>query len=65
MEVVQFLPGWGVGAKLAKGHWQPGTFYQLTRLQLGKVGRSLFLLQYRFALTRAFTGTADALLPSV
>ncbi|CAM6090778.1 unnamed protein product [Calypogeia fissa] len=39
VEVAQFLPNWGVGAKLAKGHWQRGTFYQLTRLQLGKDAR--------------------------
>ncbi|BBN00043.1 small subunit ribosomal protein S34 [Marchantia polymorpha subsp. ruderalis] len=39
VEVLQFLPNWGVGAKVCKGHWEPDTFYQLTRIQLGKDAR--------------------------
>ncbi|KAL3701082.1 hypothetical protein R1sor_019104 [Riccia sorocarpa] len=39
IEVLQFLPNWGVGAKVTKKHWQPQTYYQLTKIQLGKDAR--------------------------
>jgi hypothetical protein len=38
VEVAKFLPNNGVGGKLAKGHWKPGFFYQLTRLKVSEVG---------------------------
>ncbi|KAL2650543.1 hypothetical protein R1flu_018671 [Riccia fluitans] len=39
VEVLQFLPNWGLGAKVTKKHWQPQTYYQLTKIQLGKDAR--------------------------
>jgi hypothetical protein len=38
VEVAKFLPNNSVGGKLAKGHWKPGFFYQLTWLKVSKVG---------------------------
>lgn len=37
IEVAQFLPGWGVGAKMTKSHWRPNTYYQITDIKLNKV----------------------------
>eukprot|EP00249_Psilotum_nudum_P005534 c18974_g1_i2 orf=366-860(+) len=38
-EVAQYLPCWGVGAKLAKSHWDPLAYYVVTNVRLYKNGR--------------------------
>ncbi|XP_077244188.1 uncharacterized protein LOC143884472 [Tasmannia lanceolata] len=37
-EVVQFLPNWGIGYKMAKNHWI-GISYEITKINLYKDGR--------------------------
>ncbi|XP_031484705.1 uncharacterized protein LOC116253871 [Nymphaea colorata] len=37
-EVAQFLPNWGLGYHLAKGHWD-GVYYKITKINLYKDGR--------------------------
>ena len=39
IEVAQFLPNWGVGAKFTKSHWPEGNFYRVTNVKLYKSGR--------------------------
>lgn len=39
MEVAQFLPNWGIGAKFAKSHWPVGNFYRITNVKVYKSGR--------------------------
>eukprot|EP00250_Pteridium_aquilinum_P022754 c25664_g1_i1 orf=73-726(+) len=39
MEVAQFLPDWGLGAKFTKSHWPPGNFYKVTKVKVYKSGR--------------------------
>jgi hypothetical protein len=36
-EVVKLLPNGGVGSKMAKKHWRPGSFYKVTEIKLYKV----------------------------
>ncbi|GJP33018.1 hypothetical protein CLOM_g17591 [Closterium sp. NIES-68] len=33
-------PAWGQGARVAKRHWQEGTFYEVSRVQIAKTGRT-------------------------
>lgn len=40
-DVVQFLPDWGIGYKVAKSHWRDVS-YQITRINLYKVSSSPF-----------------------
>ncbi|KAG1326337.1 hypothetical protein COCNU_01G002710 [Cocos nucifera] len=37
-DVIQFLPNWGIGYKVAKTHWQDVS-YELTKINLYKDGR--------------------------
>ncbi|KAJ7562389.1 hypothetical protein O6H91_03G067700 [Diphasiastrum complanatum] len=34
VDVIKFLSDWGVGAKVAKTHWTPKTFYKITNVKL-------------------------------
>lgn len=36
-EVAKLLPNGGVGSKMAKTHWRPGSFYKVTEIKLYKV----------------------------
>jgi len=35
-DVARLLPGWGIGHKVAKTHWQPQTYYKIYDVKLGK-----------------------------
>jgi hypothetical protein len=35
-EVAKLLPNGGVGSKMAKTHWRPGSFYKVTEIKLYK-----------------------------
>ncbi len=36
-EVAKLLPNGGVGSKMAKTHWRPGSFYKVMEIKLYKV----------------------------
>lgn len=42
-DVARVLPGWGVGHKVAKTHWQPQTYYKLYDIKLRKVCSRILL----------------------
>lgn len=39
LEVAQFLPNWGLGARFKKSHWPAGNFYKVTKVKVYKSGR--------------------------
>ncbi|KAI5077140.1 hypothetical protein GOP47_0006964 [Adiantum capillus-veneris] len=39
LEVAQFLPDWGVGARFTKSHWPAGNFYKVMKVKVYKSGR--------------------------
>ncbi|MCO5575448.1 hypothetical protein L7F22_029249 [Adiantum nelumboides] len=39
LEVAQFLPNWGLGARFTKSHWPEGNFYKVTKVKVYKSGR--------------------------